>query len=137
VKPTGIPPYYDPKLVAEAILYTAEHPTRDFIVGDVGRVLDIMQRISPGLVDSILVLIGFPLQRTNEPKTADAPNNLYQPTPEYDRVDGDFNQFVIPSVTDWLDRNPLFKGIAVTGMAVGAIALAQWATHFMTGEAQL
>src|SRR4028118_552758 len=40
VKPTGIPPYYQPSLVADAILYVAEHPTRDFIVGDVGKVLD-------------------------------------------------------------------------------------------------
>jgi NAD(P)-dependent dehydrogenase (short-subunit alcohol dehydrogenase family) len=37
VKPTGIPPYYEPSLVADAILYVAEHPTRDFIVGDVGQ----------------------------------------------------------------------------------------------------
>jgi hypothetical protein len=29
VKPAGIPPYYDPRLVADAILYVAEHPTRD------------------------------------------------------------------------------------------------------------
>jgi NAD(P)-dependent dehydrogenase (short-subunit alcohol dehydrogenase family) len=37
VKPTGIPPYYQPSIVVDAILYTAEHPTRDFIAGDVGR----------------------------------------------------------------------------------------------------
>lgn len=49
VKPTGIPPYYQPSLVADAILYTAEHPVRDFIVGDVGRVLDVLQRLSLGL----------------------------------------------------------------------------------------
>jgi NAD(P)-dependent dehydrogenase (short-subunit alcohol dehydrogenase family) len=47
VKPMGPPPYYEPSLVADAILYVAEHPTRDFIVGDVGRVLDVLQRISP------------------------------------------------------------------------------------------
>jgi NAD(P)-dependent dehydrogenase (short-subunit alcohol dehydrogenase family) len=33
VKPAGIPPYYDPRLVADAILYVAEHPTRDYFVG--------------------------------------------------------------------------------------------------------
>lgn len=134
VKPTGIPPYYAPKLVAEAILYTAEHPTRDFIVGDVGKVLDIMQRVSPSLVDALLLLIGFPLQHTNEPRTTDAPHNLYQPVPDHDRVEGDFNQFVIPSLTDWFDRNPWFKGMAIASMAVGAIALAQWATQLFPGE---
>ena len=79
VKPTGVPPYYQPSIVAEAILYVAEHPTRDFIVGDVGRVLDIMQRISPVLVDNILLLIGFAGQRTNEQKPEDAPNNVFEP----------------------------------------------------------
>ncbi|MGI0488730.1 SDR family oxidoreductase [Pantanalinema rosaneae CENA516] len=136
VKPTGIPPYYDPKLVAKAILYTAEHPTRDFIVGDVGRVLDIVQRISPSLVDAILLWVGFPLQHTNQPKTADDPHNLYEPVPLNDRVDGDFSHLVIPSLTDWFDRNPFVKGVAIAGMAVSAIALAQWATHFFPGEGQ-
>ncbi|MGL4334579.1 MAG: SDR family oxidoreductase, partial [Lactococcus garvieae] len=68
VKPTGIPPYYAPSLVAEAILYVAEHPTRDFIVGDVGRVLNILQKLSPTLVDNLLLLVGFSGQRTNELK---------------------------------------------------------------------
>lgn len=133
VKPTGIPPYYAPKLVAKAILYTAEHPTRDFIVGDVGRVLDIMQRLSPALVDAILLLIGFPLQQTNEPKAVDAPNNLYQSVPNYDHVDGDFSHLVIPSLTDGIARNPFLKGIVTAGTVLGAIALAQWATHFVPG----
>lgn len=131
VKPTGIPPYYHPGLVAEAILYTAEHPTRDFIVGDVGKLLDILQRVSPGLVDSLLLLIGFRLQQTGEPKAEDAPNNLYGPVPEHDRVEGDFSHLVIPSLTDWLDRHPPLKGIAITGTALGLTAMAALATHLL------
>ena len=108
VKPTGLPPYYSPKLVAEAILHCAQHPTRDFIVGDVGRILDLAQRLSPELMDSILVAIGFSGQRTSEPKSADDPNNLYAPMDGYDRVKGDFDEFAVPSVSDWLVKN-LFK----------------------------
>lgn len=119
VKPTGIPPYYDPSTVVNAILYVAEHPTRDFIVGDVGRVLDVLQRISPSLVDSLLVLIGFPGQRTNEPKSEDAPDNLYEPIQGYDKVKGDFNNLTIPTVTDWLDMNPVLKWGAVAVAALG------------------
>lgn len=102
VKPTGIPPYYDPSLVVEAILYTAEHPTRDFIVGDVGRVLDVLQKLSPTLVDNLLLLIGFSGQRTNEPKSETSPNNLYEPIPGYDQIRGDFAHLTIPSLTDKL-----------------------------------
>ena len=104
VKPTGIPPYYDPRLVTDAILYAAEHPTRDFIVGDVGRILDLLQRVSPPLVDNLLLLIGFAGQRTNEPKSEDAPDNVFEPIDGYNRIDGDFGQLVIPSLSDWLAK---------------------------------
>ncbi|MCC2695391.1 SDR family oxidoreductase [Nodularia sp. LEGE 04288] len=105
VKPSGIPPYYDPKLVADAILHAAEHPTRDLLVGDAAKVLDLLQRFSPSLVDSLLLLIGFNLQRSNEPKSEDAPNNFYQSVSEQDRVEGDFSNLVIPSISDQLRKN--------------------------------
>ena len=122
VKPTGIPPYYEPSLVADAILYVAEHPTRDFIVGDVGRVLDVLQRLSPPLVDSLLGLIGFQFQRTNEPKSEDAPDNLYEPIPLHDKVEGDFSNLTIPSLTDWIDMNPPLKWGAIAAAALGVAA---------------
>ena len=109
VKPTGLPPYYSPKLVAEAILHTAEHPTRDFIVGDVGRILDLSQRLSPELLDVILSAIGFQGQRTSDPKSADDPNNLYEPMEGYTQVKGDFDNLSIPSISDWLVKNLRLK----------------------------
>ncbi|MGL5835182.1 MAG: SDR family oxidoreductase [Waterburya sp.] len=122
VKPTGIPPYYDPSLVVEAILYVAEHPTRDFIVGDVGRVLDLLQRFSPTLVDSLLLLIGFSGQRTNELKAETSPDNLYEPIPGYDQVRGDFGHLTIPSLTDRLARKLLLKVGLVQEKTQGVIA---------------
>lgn len=123
VKPTGIPPYYDPSLVADAILYVAENPRREFIVGDSGKILDVLQRISPSLVDNILLLIGFSGQRTNEPKSVDAPDNLYSPIPDYNQVEGDFKELTIPSFSDWLDKNPLLKwgAIAAAALAVAVV----------------
>jgi NAD(P)-dependent dehydrogenase (short-subunit alcohol dehydrogenase family) len=109
VKPTGLPPYYSPKLVAQAILHTAEHPTRDFIVGDVGRILDIAQRLSPELMDAILVAIGFSGQRTSEPKSAEGQNNLYAPMDGYTQVEGDFNNLTIFSLSDWIIKKTTFK----------------------------
>jgi NAD(P)-dependent dehydrogenase (short-subunit alcohol dehydrogenase family) len=120
VKPTGIPPYYSPQLVADAILYVAENPTREYIVGDVGRILDVLERLSPELIDAILATVGFFGQKTNQPKSADAPNNLYAPMEGYTKVKGDFNQLEIPSISDWLEMNPALKWGALA--AVGAIA---------------
>ena len=134
VKPTGLPPYYAPSLVADAILYTAEHPTRDFIVGDVGKILDILQRLSPGLVDAFLVVAGFQGQRTDELKSADAPHNLYEPVAENDRVEGDFGNLTIPSVTDWLDRHPALGWSAAAGTAVAAAFLAMLAAQAFNSD---
>ncbi|HYW22055.1 MAG TPA: SDR family oxidoreductase [Nodularia sp. (in: cyanobacteria)] len=122
VKPTGIPPYYEPKIVTDAILYVAEHPMRDFIVGDTGKVLDLLQRISPELVDAILLAIAFPGQRTNEPKSEDAPDNVFTAIPDYDRIEGDFRNLSIPSFLDWWDMNPTFKWGAVALGVVGVAA---------------
>ncbi|WP_414545052.1 SDR family oxidoreductase [Nostoc sp. CCY0012] len=109
VKPSGIPPYYDPRIVSDAILYAAEHPIRDLLVGDIAKLLDLAQKISPSLVDSLLLLTGFNLQRSNELKSEDASNNFYQPVAEDDRVDGDYQNLVIPSITDLLGKLPLFQ----------------------------
>jgi hypothetical protein len=116
VLPTGVPPYYQPELVADAILYAAEHPTRDMIVGDVGRALDLAQKISPALVDWALTQIGIEGQKTQVRKSADAPNNLYQPIEGYDRAKGDFGDKSIPSFLDWLDWHPLLKWGAAVGL---------------------
>lgn len=127
VKPTGIPPYYEPSLVADAILYVAEHPTRDYIVGDVGKALDILQRLSPEIVDALLVLIGFQGQMTTEPKSETAPNNVFEAIPDYDKIEGDFGNLVIPSVSDWFDQNPALKWGAIAATTLGAAALAMLA----------
>jgi NAD(P)-dependent dehydrogenase (short-subunit alcohol dehydrogenase family) len=120
VQPTGIPPYYQPDLVADAILYVAEHPMREFIVGDVGRILDLMQKLSPQLLDTILQTVGLDGQRTNKDKSEEDANNLYQPAPEYDRVEGDYSHLSIPSLSDWLEMNPIAKWGAIAGL--GALA---------------
>ncbi len=123
VKPTGVPPYYQPSIVADAILYCAEHPTRDFITGDVGRVLDLLQRISPALADSLLLLIGFEGQRTDEPKSEDAPNNLFEPIDGYNKAEGDFGHLTIPTFLDWFEMNPTVKWGTIAAAAVGIAAL--------------
>jgi NAD(P)-dependent dehydrogenase (short-subunit alcohol dehydrogenase family) len=120
VKPTGVPPYYQPNIVAEAILHAAEYPTRDTIVGDVGRVVDLLQKVAPDLVDTLVGAIAVPFQKTNTIKTAEDPNNLFEPIEGYDRATGDFTDKTIPSFLDWFDLHPLAKWGTV---GLGVIAL--------------
>jgi NAD(P)-dependent dehydrogenase (short-subunit alcohol dehydrogenase family) len=121
VKPTGVPPYYQPDLVARSILHVAEHPTRDIIVGDVGRILDVLQKLSPHFVDWLLQLIAIEGQKTNTTKYETDPHNLYEPIEGYDRAEGDFSSLTIPSFLDWFDWHPAAKWGAVAGF--GALAL--------------
>jgi NAD(P)-dependent dehydrogenase (short-subunit alcohol dehydrogenase family) len=121
VKPTGVPPYYQPSLVAEAILHVAEYPTRDIIVGDVGRAVDFLQKISPDLVDTLVGAIAIPGQRTDTIKAVDDPNNLFEPIEGYDTVTGDFSDKIIPSFLDWFDVHPSAKWSTAAGL--GALAL--------------
>lgn len=90
VKPMPTPPIYDPSLVAKAIIEAAEHPKREVVVGDAGKLILLAQRISPDLVDAYMVQSGFDSQHTNEPKSENAPDNLFEPISGYDKIQGDF-----------------------------------------------
>jgi len=125
VRPAGIPPYYDPRLVADAILYAATHPIRDFQVGDAARVVDFLQRLSPALMDAILLQIGFLFQRSDVPKSEDDPNNLYESRPGEGQVDGPYDNLVIPSLLDQLDKNPTLKWGAIASALVLGLAVTQ------------
>jgi len=121
VKPMAVPPFYQPEIVANAIVYCAEHPTRDMIVGDSGRVLDLIHKFSPHLSDALLNLVAVKGQYTPTSKYESDPNNLYEPIEGYDKAHGDYDQLAIPSFLEALDFNPLAKWGAIAG--VGALAL--------------
>lgn len=125
VQPTGVPPYYQPDLVAKAILHVAEHPTRDIIVGDVGRAIDLMQKLSPQLMDWLLKLIAVEGQYTQIPKQESDPNNLYEPIAGYDRAEGDYSDKAIPSFLDWFDWHPAIKWGAIAGVSALALLATQ------------
>src|SRR5262249_25656888 len=81
VEPRPVPPVYAPELVAEAIVYAAEHPVRDLVVGGAGMGVLLAKRLSPRLVDELLLGVpGFEAQLGRKPKSAEAPSNLFAPT---------------------------------------------------------
>lgn len=54
-------------------------PSRDLLAGGAAKALLLGQRLSPSLLDAVLVRIGFRAQRTAEP--ADGADNLFAPLP--------------------------------------------------------
>jgi NAD(P)-dependent dehydrogenase (short-subunit alcohol dehydrogenase family) len=91
VKPRPSPPVYEPVLVANAILYAAEHPAREIYVGGAGRSIELLHRLSPRLVDALLSRFGYRPQMTDQPKTDQAPHNLYEHVEGYNQVQGSFS----------------------------------------------
>ncbi len=120
VKPMPVPPIYQPSVVAEVILHAAENPTRDIMAGGAGQMLSLMQRLSPALLDAVLRRTGFEGQKTDEAKGEDAPDNLFGPIENYDKVGGDFSAQAKPaSRGNWLETHPAarraLKGAALAG----------------------
>jgi short-subunit dehydrogenase len=122
VKPMPMPPIYQPDVVADVILYAAEHPTRDIEAGGAAKVLILNQRLSPRMMDAMLVRTGFKGQQTEEPKSDNAPANLFHPIGDYNRVQGDFTDQAKESAASWLDTHPAARKI-VKGAALAAVAV--------------
>jgi NAD(P)-dependent dehydrogenase (short-subunit alcohol dehydrogenase family) len=125
VKPQGPPPFYQASLVAEAILYAAEHPVRDFIVGGAAKAMLLGQKFSPRLMDRLLAQdrFGFQTQQTDERKPLNAPDNFYSAAASEDRSEGDFTPSARRySFYDWLEMRGGGSKLVLAG-AVGAAAL--------------
>lgn len=123
VQPKPVPPIYQPQLVADAILYAAEHPVREIVVGGGGKAGIVLKQIAPWVSDALLRSTAFQMQRTNIAKSADAPDNLFEPIAGYDRVEGDYSERArSTSGYTWLALHPNVRRVAV-GIAVAAVAI--------------
>ncbi len=123
VKPRGFPPIYQPNTVADVILHAAEHPTREVIAGGAGKAMLLTQRLSPGLMDAIMLREGFDSQKTDEPKPENAPDNLFEPLVD-NRIEGDFSDRAHPrSLYNWLKTHPLMQRAAFAAIALGMMGL--------------
>lgn len=79
VEPQPIPPVYTPDVVARAILEAAQSPMRDLIVGGMGKVVSLGEKLSPRLTDKYMERSTFESQKTDIRAPADRPTNLYEP----------------------------------------------------------
>jgi short-subunit dehydrogenase len=125
VEPRAMFPVYEPAVVVDAILYAARHPVRDIVAGDGGKFLTVLQRISPSLLDRLMLANGaaFKLQQQDEPPRPG--DNLFAPmnetgatTGEYTHRSTNFSPF-----TRHLEPYPNRKRLLLAAAAFGAFAL--------------
>jgi NAD(P)-dependent dehydrogenase (short-subunit alcohol dehydrogenase family) len=122
--PMPIPPIYEPEVVAESLLRLAAKPQAEVVVGGSGKVLTVMQRISPDLVDWYMLQRdrGTRQQLSNQPD--DGTDNLVVPIQEAGNTHGDYGQGAkqVSIYTQGLEQHPLRKGL-VLGTTVAALGL--------------
>jgi short-subunit dehydrogenase len=126
-KPMPIPPIYDPGVVAEAIVHSLEHPSREVFVGGSGKLFEAAERVSPALVDAYLRQgnRGVDQQLTDRPD--DGRDNLFAPMEGPGATRGDWPAESKQSslYTRVMELHPA-RTAMVAAAAVGAASLAAW-----------
>jgi hypothetical protein len=125
VMPMPVPPVYEPRVVAEAILFAAGHRARDIVVGGSGKMLVEGERISPTLTDRYMLQGDrlFRQQQTERPD--DGTDNLFDPSTGPGSTTGEFGEGSKASslFTRYLEFHPqrkralVFAGLA--GLLLG------------------
>jgi len=87
-----VPPIFQPEVAADAIVWAADHPRREYFVGFPTVEAIVGDRIAAGLGDRYLARAGYKLQQTSEPEDPNRPDNLWHPVDE-DRDFGAHGRF--------------------------------------------
>jgi short-subunit dehydrogenase len=92
VLPKPIPPIYQPRVVAQAVLHAAEHPEKEVVVGGGGKMLDMLQRVAPRSAGSLLLRVGKSVEKQRSSKPDEGADNLFTPSTGTGSVDGPYGQ---------------------------------------------
>lgn len=126
VQPRPIPPVYEPELVADAIVFAAENPKNQLIVGGSGYLFQWIRRLAPGLLDAGLMLVGFRGQRSRQPESVLSHDNLYEHASGYNRIKGKYGDEAWSfSLYTWLMTHPIAR-YAVIGAVIGGVSMLFW-----------
>jgi short-subunit dehydrogenase len=124
VQPMPVPPVYDPRVVAEAIVHAAEHGGREIVVGGWGKLLTIGQWLSPTLLDRYMLqgARAWKQQLTNRPD--DARDNLFEASTGPGSVTGDFGRGAKPTsrYTTLFELHPGRKRAVAAALLIAALA---------------
>ncbi|MCA0458005.1 MAG: SDR family oxidoreductase [Chloroflexi bacterium] len=113
VIPRPVGPVYEPELVAEAIVYAAQHPQRDVTVGGGGKLLQLMKRAAPTLTDQMMTVGGAMFHAQKSDKPDNGASTLFNTIPETGRISGDFDHMV--------KATPTVRKAFVPAVLVGAL----------------
>jgi short-subunit dehydrogenase len=122
VLPYPMPPIYEPRDAAAAIVFAAEHPRRQIVVGGGGALFTFLERLSPPLVDRLMLLGGWGFTSQHSHRPDDGRDNFAAPMPATNRVRGPFPAMPFSLYTRLVELSPVAPGLlsAVALVAAGA-----------------
>jgi short-subunit dehydrogenase len=128
--PQPLPPIYQPEVAAEAVVFAAEHPRREFWVGWPAVQAILCNRVMPGLLDHMMARSGYGGQLSDQRIAPDRPDNLFEPVQGDHGARGRFSERARGySPQFWLSSHPvpvltacaaaaaLLAGAALAGLA--------------------
>ena len=123
--PKPVPPIFQPEVIARAVLYAAEHPSRELWIGGSAIKAILGQKFIPGLLDRYLGKMGYEAQQTGEAVAPGRPDNVFAKLPGDRGARGAFDDEAIsfsPELWARMHRGAIAAGIAF--LALGGMLLA-------------
>ena len=121
--PQPVPPIFQPEVAAEAIVWAADHPRREYWLAWPTVRAILGNRVMPGLLDRYLAATGFDAQQSDLVLDETRPNNLTDPVPGDAGAHGIFDDLAKTKSTLWrLSRDRRWAGVAIVtaGLLAGA-----------------
>jgi NAD(P)-dependent dehydrogenase (short-subunit alcohol dehydrogenase family) len=130
-KAQPVPPIYQAEVAARAIVFAAEHPRRQVMVGGSTWGTITANKLFPGILDRYLGRTGVDSQQDEQAEDPSRPDNLHRPVPGDRGAHGRFDDRAHGrSAQLWLTthRGAVAAGVTTLAAVVGA-ALARRATR--------
>ncbi|HEV7843637.1 MAG TPA: SDR family oxidoreductase [Pyrinomonadaceae bacterium] len=123
-EPTVPPPVYAPEVVAEAILYCAEHPERDVFAGGGGKAISMSGQYAPRVTDKVMEWSMFEMQKSDEPPARSREDSgLDKPSGEL-KERGEYKVPIFErSLYTKASLHPFVTGAIIVGAGVALAAL--------------
>lgn len=121
-QPQPVPPIYQPEVIADAIVWVADHSRREVSVGFSTVKAILGEKAIPKLLDHYLAWTAYPGQQTDEPVDPNRPNNLFESVPGDYGSRGRFDRRARGSSAQfWLNKNRGWVTLAGVGAFAGLV----------------
>ena len=121
-QPTEPSPMYAPETVAEAIVYAAENPVRDLLIGDIAPLQSALGNIAPRTGDKVMGAMMFEGQMDRERVPEPGDNKIFDRPDGKLRERGEYGTFVMEnSAYTKAAMHPMLTGMlaAASALAIG------------------